>query len=308
MGTYNGDGTGTPKTISLSFTPSMVIIMQVIGCDLVITTNGTNALWLDTASIPPSGEASTTTSVYITAGGFVVGDGSSGAANNSTQYQYLAFEQAGEIIISWKNTRQTLIFGQYTGDGTTTGREINLGAQADLVFIQRNGQGDFWFTMNDVTSAQTAPSLATPITTQNAVHTSAGGFTVGDGADTANQNTMVYNYLALMLNGETEVAWKDTRLRMKRSTYTGDGTSTGRLIELGWEPSFVFVQQDDSARSIGASASDATRAILLAPSLLDAVQTITSVHIDPTGFTVGDGSTEGNESAIVYNYLAIAVG
>lgn len=307
IGTYTGDGSTSGRTITLGFTPGLVVILQNNIDGAAITTNTSNHLFLDTTSALT--EAAENTDTKITNNGFTVGDGNDNLNVNTENYQYLAFKQSGEARLSWKNVLQRIEFGQYTGDGSTTGREISTGWASDFTFIQTDGSANFWFTMNQTNSAQAAPGLGTTFAEESEVHNSSNGFTVGDGGNAANQNTVTYNYIAINLSGATELAWKNDRLHLELSTYTGDGTSAsgGRTIDVGFESDFVFVQEDASARAWVVTGENGGTGLQLSPTLADSVQTTTEVHDGTNGFTVGDGGTTANTDTTVYNYLAIGV-
>lgn len=87
--------------------------------------------------------------------------------------------------------------GSYTGDGVTTGREIDLGFQPDPVLIKQGGTARVFesYTTNESLEA-VGGALSTSINNVSAVHLSANGFTVGDGNNSGNQNTETYHWRA----------------------------------------------------------------------------------------------------------------
>lgn len=309
LDTYTGDGTSTSpgRTISLGFQPDIVVIYRLDQHNLAITSNTNNCLHLASSAIT---EGEETTDVYVDSDGFVVGDGSSQYNTSSRTYVYLAFQQPGEIRISWKDTLVRIEFGQYTGTGGSTAREIGVGFSSDFTFIQQDGSANFWFTLDQTNAAQAAPGLTTTFAETSNVYNSSGGFTVSDGSDTANQTDVTYNYIAIQLTGVVDVSWKGSRLSFERGTHTGDGTSpTGGVnITADFNIDYVFIQEDGQANSFVVS-TDTAESIDLSPTLTDNVSTTTGIHNNGsgTGFIVGDDNTDGNANGTVYNWFAIGI-
>lgn len=101
------------------------------------------------------------------------------------------------VEVSWKNSRLRLATGSYTGNGSTTGREIDIGFQPDLVQIKHGGTARVFelFSANESLEV-VGGALSNDIINNSAVHTSTNGFTVGDGNNSGNQNTETYHYRA----------------------------------------------------------------------------------------------------------------
>lgn len=91
--------------------------------------------------------------------------------------------------------------GTYTGNGSDTGREIDLGSEPDHLTIIRSDTGTaalYEAAKLGVDAAHnvTGGTLTTNIEMTTEVYTSANGFTVGDGGTSANVDGQTYIYTA----------------------------------------------------------------------------------------------------------------
>lgn len=90
------------------------------------------------------------------------------------------------------------VSGEYTGDGSTTGREIPLGYQPQYVTVHRSGATDVEMIHIPTGEAQAdvviGGSLTTSVEVSTSCYISAGGFTVGDGDNTGNANGETYRW------------------------------------------------------------------------------------------------------------------
>lgn len=105
-----------------------------------------------------------------------------------------------------------------------------------------------------------------------------------------------------------EISWKNTRSRFEAGSYSGDGSTTGNVINLGFVPDIVFVQEDASARTAIGMGSNS---VGITPGLADAVSDQTSIYPNSgatDGIQVGDGDAEFNASGTTYNYFAWQLG
>lgn len=214
------------------------------------------------------------------------------------------------VEYSWKNTGAKIETNSYTGDGSTTGREIDIGFQPDYLYVQKDRPRAFT-TFSTTGSQLHGPALADAIQTTTSVKLSTNGFTVGDGDTEGNVNNDTYHYFAIQLTGNVEGSWKDTRWRIERDTYTGDGSTTGREISVGDQAQLLLLHENDSRDdqwySVGRSTegSPAATAHLQAGGTFE-VEQDGDVHPSSDGFTVGDGSASANVNNQTYTYLVLA--
>jgi len=94
-------------------------------------------------------------------------------------------------------------------------------------------------------------------------------------------------------------------------SYVGNGSATGPVIALGWEPQYVILKRatvsdgnwvvTDSMRGIPTGSNDAT----LNANTNDAEGSFDTINLSPTGFTVTAITDGVNNAGSVYIYLAI---
>ncbi len=301
-GSYTGDGATTARTISLGFQPSFVFLWREDAGRAFVMNNTSSAGKLNGSTTP---EADETTEVHLDSDGFVVGDGDVDGNNSNQDFYYLAFKLAGTFLSSWKNVPYRLTTGSYTGDGTTSGREISpTGGKPDWLFIQKASGGvNFWATADTTSSLAVVPGLADIVQEHEGCKLSTNGFTVGDGnANAANVDTTVYKYAAVYITGYNRFAWKNDLHEVEAGSYTGDGAGS-RTIGLNFTPDKVFIKVASSAQTwYGGLGNDNT--IMMSPGLVDEVQDDSTVYATTDGIVV-DGA---NTNSTLYNYLAIRTG
>lgn len=90
--------------------------------------------------------------------------------------------------------------GSYDGDGSTTGREIDVGFNPDWVHLKHQGSATVWEMYRQDTGMSVrveGGTLSTNVANDGDVHVSSNGFTVGDGSDSGNQSGESYSYIAV---------------------------------------------------------------------------------------------------------------
>lgn len=126
----------------------------------------------------------------------------------------------------------------------------------------------------------------------------ASSVTTGTAPFTVASTTLVSNLNADLLDGLSSAAFS----RIASGTYTGDGAITARQITTGWAAKLVLIH--DSANDTMYVAVNTTNSIRLGPSPTF-VQGSSSVHTHASdGFTVADGTAQGNVNTNTYSYTA----
>lgn len=87
-GSYTGDGTTTGRTIETEGDPVYVYIKQGGTARIFELATGTEAMMVQGGAL--TNDITDTTAVYLTDGGFVVGDGTNDANVDLETYQYIA--------------------------------------------------------------------------------------------------------------------------------------------------------------------------------------------------------------------------
>lgn len=126
----------------------------------------------------------------------------------------------------------------------------------------------------------------------------ASSVTTGTAPFTVASTTLVSNLNADLLDGLSSASFS----RIASGTYTGNGGTTARQITTGWAAKLVLIH--DTANDTMYVAVNTTNSIRLGPSPTF-VQGSSSVHTHASdGFTVADGTAQGNVNTNTYSYTA----
>ena len=202
----------------------------------------------------------------------------------------------------------------YTGDGVA-GRTVahNLGAAPGMIVVKAYSGGSAssqdWFTYHRSIGAtkylmlNSTNAEATSATRWNNTAPTDAVFTVGTDAGVNENGTLYVAYLFAHDDSASGI--------IQCGSYTGNGSSTGPVIDLGWEPQWLLTKRTtgvdswwirDSTRD-GTTANDA----ILNPSFSAAEQSDTAYAVDLTssGFQIKSSNTAQNNSGDTYVYAAI---
>ena len=180
---------------------------------------------------------------------------------------------SGESHVSWTFRKQPGFFDivTYTGTGDTTGgspthRNIphNLGVAPGMIITKRLDSSNSWYTWHRGVaddSAYFASSGFLDSTANfggyqgfatNANQTST-HFAVRQNSDTADQtNRLGATYVAYLFAHDAQDFGTDSdEAIIKCDTYTGNGSSTGPTVNLGFEPQFLLIKSASSGDSWG---------------------------------------------------------
>ena len=227
--------------------------------------------------------------------------------------------QSGQSYASWTFREAPNFFDvvTYTGNGANRNIAHNLGSVPGMIIVKRTdttGDWQVYHRSNANTQYQvlnTTAGVATGTTRWNSTTPTATEFTVGTDA-------------ALNASGGTYVAYlyaHDTASTgfIQCGTYTGNGSATGPVVTLGWEPQWVMIKAASSGPFGGEGnwqmydnmrgwADGGVDAILYA-NLSNAEDATNSGLIAPTatGFKLMANYT-ANQSGTNYIYMAIRRG
>jgi hypothetical protein len=255
------------------------------------------------------GEAGTTDwlSAYRS-DGFTVGP-------NSPNAYY--FNRSGDSYASWTFRRAPRFFDivAYTGDGVA-GRQIphDLGVSPGMIIVKKRstsghwpvyhrGVANKWYTLNSVNSGQSdnggfwGDGVSTHIPPDDSV------FTVSAQTDV---NASGATYIAYLFAHD---AAADGIVQC--GTYTGNGSTSGPTIDLGWEPQWLLVKNVDGVNNNwllvdsprGWSSSNLPR-IYPNDSAAESPDDTPDVIPTSTGF-YADGGGGWNDSGTTFIYMAI---
>jgi hypothetical protein len=239
--------------------------------------------------------------------GFTVG---SGASINYT----------GENFASWTFRKQPKFFDvvTYTGDDTNRTIAHNLGSVPGCIIVKKTSGSASWNVYHrstgntnvlflNLTDASAADSTRWNNTTPTATE-----FSLGT-SDQVNQSGNTYvAYLFAHDAGGFGDAGTDNAVSC--GSYTGNGSATGPVIDLGWEPQWVLIKA--SSRSQNWNIMDNMRGILsggndpiLFANLSAAENTANNfISLLPNGFAPESSAQGVNESSQTYIYIAIRRG
>jgi len=327
--TFLYDGTGSAQTITnnidLSGEGGLVWAKSR-------TDNGHHTLY-DTAR-------GTQKPIFSSASSAQGNDAAGGATNGLNTFNSNGFtigaDWAGNInvssedMVSWTFRKAPKFFDvvTYTGDGTSN-RAIahNLGTTPGMVIVKRTSISGSWIVSHnsigstDYLNLNATNAKATNSTFFPQAHTSTHFYVGNDGdvndAPFYGTNRTYVAYLFAHNNNDGEFGPNADQDIIKCGTYTGNGSSTGPVIDLGFEPQFVMVKNSsdtggwqvmDSMRGIvtdgGPSGNDAR----LQWNVTNTEGSVGFVDLTPTGFQVTSTGSNMNTNNATYIYMAIRRG
>jgi hypothetical protein len=217
---------------------------------------------------------------------------------------------SGIPYTSWSFRKAPKFFDvvTYTGNGVA-GRQIshNLGCEVGMIIVKNiTTGGSYWAVYHrsrgvgkelflNSTDAETSyGDLWSSVTSTQ--------FTV---SNNFNVNASGSNYVAYLYAHDTSA---DGIIQC--GSYTGNGSATGPIVTLGWEPQYLMIKNAsgtgnwqiiDSMRGMPVGSADAT----LQANLANAESAVEYVSPTATGFQITSTSSEVNTNASTYIYMAI---
>ena len=250
---------------------------------------------------------------------------SDGFSIGTTYSDYI--NATGDPFVSWTWRKAPKFFDivTYTGN-SVAGREIphNLGSTPGMVIVKKTagGFGDSWMVNHrSIPSTEVVKlnediaAIAISVAWNNTAPT-ATVFTVGN--DTA-VNTSGYTYVAYIFahnDGDGEFGPSGDQDIIKCGSYTGNGSTTGPVIDLGFEPQWLLWKRTDSSANWGlidnmrgfvSSTSGYDDAVLL-PNESGAEALDRKFSPLSTGFQPNYNGSDINASGGTYIYMAIRRG
>jgi hypothetical protein len=220
---------------------------------------------------------------------------------------------SGDNYASWTFREAPNFFDvvTYTGNGANRNIAHNLGVAPGMIIIKRRDDLANWQVYHRSNAntqymvLNSTAAVATGATRWNSTTPTATEFTVGT------DNTVNFNgslYVAYLFAHD---ATSDGIIQC--GSYTGNGSATGPVITLGWEPQWVMIKRAnstgnwqliDNMRGMPVGSADAT----LQANLANAESSVDYVSPTATGFQVVSTSSEVNTNASTYIYIAIRRG
>lgn len=302
---YTGTGTGFSITNGVNLSGNGGLVW--VKCRSTATTDhflfdtarGTNA---EINSNQTTGSATLANSLTaFNTNGFSIG---TGAEVNTSARTYA----------TWTFRKSPKFFDvvSYTGTGANRAIAHNLGVAPGCILVKRTDTTGAWqvyhraIANTEYIVLNTSVAKATGATRWNSTTPTATEFTVGtDATVNANGGT----YVAYLFAHDTAAG-----NIVQCGSYTGNGSATGPVVDLGWEPQWLLIknasgtgnwQLFDNMRGMPVGTNDNTL-----QANANNAQTTNVDYLSPTstGFQITSTSTEVNTNGSTYLYVAIRRG
>ena len=313
--TYLYDGTGATQTITNGIDLAGEGGMTWIKCrntafnNIIFDTErgAPNALLTNTTDANISSYSDSLTS--FNSDGFTLGaDTLSFSVNNGSNRDYASW--------SFRKAEKFFDVVTYTGDGVS-GRAIphNLGATPAVMIVKKTSGTYNWqiyhssigatkFLEFTTGAAQTSSAVWNDTAPTDSVFTVGNEYGVNQSGDT---------YVAYLFASDAGGFGDDgSENIIKCGSYTGNSSSSGPEIDLGFEPQWVMVKNTSSAgrdwcifdnmRGIPVTASSSK---YLKANTAESEQTLNGFYPTATGFRIADNNGQINSSPDNYIYIAI---
>ena len=239
---------------------------------------------------------------------------------------------SGGDFASWTFRKAPKFFDvvTYTGTGSATTISHNLGSVPGCIIVKRTDSTENWkvyhraihptnngsgyvinLNLTNARAATTIWSSTEPTSTEFSI----------SGSSTVNASGGTYvAYLFAHNDGDGEFGPTADQDVIKCGSYTGNGSTNGPEINLGWEPQWLLIKRTDSAtpwvlidnmRGLsveGTGSSGRPSVQYLQPN--DSAAELNNNYLAPksTGFKLGDSASYVNASGGTYIYIAIRRG
>jgi hypothetical protein len=281
-------------------------------------TNAISSALIDTARGPNVGLASDTSGQNLSGffPTFFTGFTSSGFGLGSAVGE---LNQNSNSYVSWTFRKAPKFFDvvTYTGTGTTRTVAHNLGSVPGCILIKKVTATSDWqvyhrgFGPTAAFKLNTTAAAALLINRWNNTTPTATQFTLGDAADGNSNGDTFIAYLFAHDAGGFGDSGNDNVISC--GIYTGNGSTFGPTVTLGWEPQWLLVKRNDfegdwnlidNLRGFVVGGTDAE----LNPNLTNVESTGTFVTPTATGFRLNTTNTGYNAAGGDYIYIAIRRG
>jgi hypothetical protein len=246
-------------------------------------------------------------------------NGAGGATTFLSNGFTASFTPAGSQV-SWTFRKQPKFFDcvTYTGNGVS-GRSIShaLGSAPGCVIVKRTDSSGFWGVYHRALSAGHIMLLNTTAasTSNTGYFTStaptAEVFYVGDNGNTNESGATYVAYLFAHNAGGFGLTGTDNVISC--GSYTGNGSTTGPVIDLGYEPQWLLIKSSteasnwimlDTMRGLPTGSVDS----FLNPNTTGAENTAEFAEVNATGFQIKNAGGGVNTSGQTFIYIAIRRG
>jgi hypothetical protein len=308
--TYVGAGAGQLVTtgVDANTNGGLVWIKSRDDADphMLFDTERTNGYYLPISTDNGGGIAAATASnPFITTTGFDI----------DSAHNWMSASGENYVAWSWAVTSDFFDIVTYTGDGTTS-RSIshNLGSAPGSIFIKKtDSSGENWIVWHRSISNQVSGEILY-LNTLDSQSSMNGKF---DDTNLPTSTTFtVEQDNSVNASGASYVAYlfgHDTSADgyIQCGSYTGNGSTTGPEIDLGWKPSWILIKDAstsgnwvvyDTVRGLPVGTGDKA---LIANSTAAEDAGFNNVDLTDTGFKITSTNGNFNDNNETYIYMAI---
>jgi hypothetical protein len=221
--------------------------------------------------------------------------------------------------VSWTFREQPKFFDVVTYTGTGANRTIahNLGSVPGCIIVKSSSAGDDWnvyhrsLANTQYLNLGSTAQATTGATKWNSTTPTSTVFSLGTDGGVNRNGTTYVAYLFAHDAGGFGLTGTDNVVSC--GSYTGNGSATGPVISLGYEPQWLMVKNStgtgdwqiiDNMRGMPVAIADST----LQANSSSAETSVEYVSPTSTGFQITSTSTQVNTNASIYIYIAIRRG
>ena len=268
---------------------------------------------------------SITNGIDLAGEGYPVGNGTRFDSTGFSIGPGGAINGANVTRASWTFRKAPKFFDivTYTGDGNATLINHNLGSVPGMIIVKCTSEaGPSWPVFHRALDGSAAEDYVIHLRTTAAradggnhwynFAPTATQFKVGPINDT---NTDGYTYVAYIFahnNNDGEFGPDADQDIISCGSYTGNGSGTGPVINLGWEPQWLLVKDSSASNDWfiwdvmrGLPSGVANSSASLNPNKNDAEQLEYGTDLQGTGFQIKDNNAAINTNNNKYIYMAI---
>ena len=250
--------------------------------------------------------------------GFTLGPSGQQAISNQGGASYGDIDYA-----SWTFRKAPKFFDvvTYTGDGNSSQTiPHNLGGEVGFIVVKKTSASGSWFGLHRdsglIILNETGATYSDSVTDgyfgdgTQVIRPTSTHFTIGSAGGLNDSGVTLVAYLFAHNDGDGEFGPDGDQDIIKCGSYTGNGSSNGPEIDLGFEPQWVLIKEVDatgnwqlfdSMRGMVTDGSDAR----IAPNLSSAEDSIQSLTPTATGFKIN--TTSGNINTNNSNHIYMAI-
>ena len=229
---------------------------------------------------------------------------------------------SGQDYVSWTFRKAKKFFDivTWTGDGSTKTHNHNLGSTPAAIIVKRTDSTSPWsmYHKDATDTVRSGEDLMLYLnTTAAAAYLGSTLWAATDSTFTTtgggNFNASGGTYVAYLFASDAGGFGDDgTENIIKCGSYTGNASTDGPEINLGFEPQWVYAKRTDSGgthgildvmRGMPVGGTDGD--LILFPNTSDAEINQINLAPTPTGFKLEDDGTFLNQSGATYIYIAI---